>query len=42
MAKKGSFIPTLRHILTLIPKGIRLRVFLDYKQNIPFFLIKLF
>lgn len=36
MAKKMSFDPTLRHILTLIALAIRFRVFLDLKQNTSF------
>ena len=36
MAKKLSFAPTLRCVLTLIAKAIRLRARLDWKQNSSF------
>ena len=36
MAKKSSFLPYLRHVLALIPMGIRLRAFLGMKTNPSF------
>ena len=36
MTKKSSFAPTLRCVLTLIAKAIRLRACLDWKQNSSF------
>ena len=36
MAKKSSFVPTLRHVLTIIATAIRFRAFLDWKQNPSF------